>query len=374
MKSEIKTPLILGIAILAGVIVISLSLSALDSQPQQTLGNISDESKTSNSEQKISKLGYKKAPELVGISGYINTLPDELQKKIHDHVVLYDIWTYTCINCVRTLPFITAWDEKYSDQGLLIIGIHTPEFEFEKDIENVKLAVTKHGIHYPVVLDNDRKTWHAFENNYWPRKYIADHEGYIRYDHIGEGGYQETEKVIQDLLRERNESLGLNASSAKELVKIDEFESSGLRTPELYFGYDFVSGRNQLGSPEGFKPNQDVNYSIPESKQLHNFYLDGTWKNLQGSMMLISSSGSIVVPYSGQEVNIVTAGDANLRISIDGKTIESSMYGKDVGDKGQVHVHEPGLYNIVKTNSSENHTLEIFVETPGFEIFTFTFG
>jgi thiol-disulfide isomerase/thioredoxin len=374
MKSEIKTPLILGIAILAGVIVLSLSLSALDSQPQQTLGNISDESKTSNSEQKISKLGYKKAPELVGISGYINTLPDELQKKIHDHVVLYDIWTYTCINCVRTLPFITAWDEKYSDQGLLIIGIHTPEFEFEKDIENVKLAVTKHGIHYPVVLDNDRKTWHAFENNYWPRKYIADHEGYIRYDHIGEGGYQETEKVIQDLLRERNESLGLNASSAKELVKIDEFESSGLRTPELYFGYDFVSGRNQLGSPEGFKPNQDVNYSIPESKQLHNFYLDGTWKNLQGSMMLISSSGSIVVPYSGQEVNIVTAGDANLRISIDGKTIESSMYGKDVGDKGQVHVHEPGLYNIVKTNSSENHTLEIFVETPGFEIFTFTFG
>ncbi|MCI4433672.1 MAG: redoxin domain-containing protein [Nitrosopumilus sp.] len=374
MKSEIKTPLILGIAILAGVIVLSLSLSALDSQPQQTLGNISDESKTSNSEQKISKLGYKKAPELVGISGYINTLPDELQKKIHDHVVLYDIWTYTCINCVRTLPFITAWDEKYSDQGLLIIGIHTPEFEFEKDIENVKVAVKKHGIHYPVVLDNDRKIWHAFENNYWPRKYIADHEGYIRYDHIGEGGYQETEKVIQDLLRERNESLGLNASSAKELVKIDEFESSGLRTPELYFGYDFVSGRNQLGSPEGFKPNQDVNYSIPESKQLHNFYLDGTWKNLQGSMMLISSSGSIVVPYSGQEVNIVTAGDANLRISIDGKTIESSMYGKDVGDKGQVHVHEPGLYNIVKTNSSENHTLEIFVETPGFEIFTFTFG
>ena len=372
MKSEIKTPLILGIAILAGVIILSLSLSVLDSQPQQTLGNTSDQSETSNSD--LSKIGYKKAPELVGISGYINTLPDELQKKIHDHVVLYDIWTYSCINCVRTLPFITAWDEKYSDQGLLIIGIHTPEFEFEKDIENVKLAVTKHGIHYPVVLDNDRKTWNAFDNNYWPRKYIADHEGYIRYDHIGEGGYQETEKVIQDLLRERNESLGLNASSAKELVKIDEFESSGLRTPELYFGYDFVSGRNQLGSPEGFKPNQDVNYSIPESKQLHNFYLDGTWKNLQGSMMLISSSGSIVVPYSGQEVNIVTAGDANLRISIDGKTIESSMYGKDVGDKGQVHVHEPGLYNIVKTNSSENHTLEIFVETPGFEIFTFTFG
>jgi thiol-disulfide isomerase/thioredoxin len=374
MKSEIKTPLILGLAILAGVIILSLSLSVLDSKPQQILGNTSDESKTSNYEQKISKLGYKKAPNLVGISGYINTLPDELQNKIHNHVVLYDIWTYSCINCVRTLPFITAWDEKYSDQGLLIIGIHTPEFEFEKDIENVKLAVKKYGIHYPVVLDNDRKTWNAFENNYWPRKYIADQEGYIRYDHIGEGGYQETEKIIQDLLKERNESLGLNASSAKEFVKIDEFESSWLRTPELYFGYDFVSGRNQLGSPEGFKPNQDVTYSIPESKQLHSFYLDGTWKNLSGSMKLVSDSGSIVVPYSGQEVNIVTSGDADLKIRLDGKDTDPSKYGKDVGDKGQIHVHEPGLYNIVKTNSSENHTLELFVETPGFEIFTFTFG
>jgi len=374
MKQEIKIPLILGLAILSGVIILSLSLSLLDSQPQQILGNKSDESKTPSYDPKISKLGYKKAPDLVGISGYINTLPDELQKKIQNHVVLYDIWTYTCINCVRTLPFITAWDEKYSDQGLLIIGIHTPEFEFEKDIENVKMAVKKYEIHYPVVLDNDRKIWHAFDNNYWPRKYIADQEGYIRYDHIGEGGYQETEKIIQDLLKERNESMGENVSSSNEFVKINEFESSWLRTPELYFGFDFVSGRNQLGSPEGFKPNQDVTYSIPKSKQLHSFYLDGTWKNLSGSMKLVSDSGSIIVPYSGQEVNIVTSGDADLKIRLDGKDITPSQAGKDVGDKGTIHVHEPGLYNIVKTNSSENHTLELFVETPGFEIFTFTFG
>lgn len=374
MKSEIKTPLILGIVILAGVIVLSLSLSVLDSQPQQTLENTSDESSRSNYEKKISKLGYKKAPELVGISGYINTTPEELANAIKGKVVLYDIWTYSCINCVRTLPFITSWNEKYSDQDLLIIGIHSPEFEFEKDINNVKIAVAKYGIHYPVVLDNDKKTWDAFENNYWPRKYIADHEGYIRYDHIGEGGYQETEKVIQDLLRERNESLGLNTFSAKEFVKIDEFDSSEFRTPELYFGYDFVSGRNQLGSPEGFKPNQDVTYSIPQSKQLHNFYLDGTWKNLKGSMKLISDSGSIVVPYSGKEVNIVTAGEGNLKIKIDGKIIDSSISGKDVGTLGSIQVHEPGLYNIVQTDTTEEHTLEILVESPGFEIFTFTFG
>jgi thiol-disulfide isomerase/thioredoxin len=375
MRSEIKTPLILAVVILSVVIILSLSLSTLDSPPEQTLTNISNESKSlSNYELKISKVGYKKAPELVGISGYINTLPDELQKKIHDSVVLYDIWTYSCINCLRTLPFITAWDEKYSDQGLLIIGIHTPEFEFEKDIENVKMAVIKHGIHYPVVLDNDHKIWNAFENNYWPRKYIADNEGYIRYDHIGEGGYQETEKIIQDLLKERAESLGLNTSPTKEFVKADEFESSWLRTPELYFGYDFVSGRNQLGNPEGFKPNQNVTYSIPESKQLHNFYLDGTWKNLQGSMKLISDSGSIVLLYSGKEVNIVANGEADLKISIDGMIVDPSISGKDVGVNGQVHVNEPRLYNIVQTETSEEHTLEVFVETLGFEIFTFTFG
>ena len=128
---------------------------------------------------------------------------------MEDKVILYDIWTYSCINCIRTLPFITAWDDKYADQGLLIIGIHSPEFE--KDINNVQKAVTQHGIIYPVVLDNDFETWKAFENRYWPRKYIADHEGYLRYDHIGEGRYDETEKVIQELLLERTNSLQTNS-------------------------------------------------------------------------------------------------------------------------------------------------------------------
>lgn len=372
MKSEIKTPLILGIIILSAVIVFSLSLSLLESP--QTLGDMQDELKTSNSEQKISKLGYKKAPKLAGISGYINTLPDELQKKIDESVVLYDIWTYSCINCVRTLPFITAWDEKYSDQGLLIIGIHSPEFEFEKNIENVKSAVTKYGIKYPVVLDNEKKTWKAFENNYWPRKYIADHEGYIRYDHIGEGEYDETEKMIQKLLKERADAIGMNMTEKEVLVQINEFEHSKIRTPELYFGYNFATGRNQLGNTEGFIPTQNVTYAIPNSLQLHRFYLDGTWTNLEGSMKLVSDSGSIILRYVGKEVNIVTSGEANLRINIDGMPIDASMYGKDVWGSGQIHVHEPGLYNIVQTNMSEEHTLEIFVDTSGFEIYTFTFG
>ena len=373
MKSEIKTPVILGIIIISAVIGLSLFLSSLESQVSE-FKNEDNQTNIVANENKINKLEFKKAPKLVGISEYINTLPDELQEKIDQSVVLYDIWTYSCINCIRTLPFITSWDEKYADEGLLIIGIHSPEFEFEKDITNVKSAVAKYGIKYPVVLDNEKKTWKAFENNYWPRKYIADHEGYIRYDHIGEGGYQETEKVIQKLLKERSGDIGMKTILDEELVQIKEFEHSWIRTPELYFGYNFATGRNQLGNPEGFKPNQDVTYSIPESTQLHYFYLDGTWKNLEGSMELVSNSGSILLPYSGKEVNIVTAGEANLRINIDGMTIDPSIYGNDVGVNGQVHVHEPRLYNIVQTDTPEEHTLEIFVETPGFQIYTFTFG
>lgn len=373
MKSEIKIPLILGIIIVVAVIGLSLFLSSLDSQILESK-NVDTQTNIIPNENKINKSGFKKAPKLVGISEYINILPNELQEKIDKSVVLYDIWTYSCINCIRTLPYITSWNEKYADEGLLIIGIHSPEFEFEKDVTNVKSAVAKYGIKYPVVLDNEKETWNAFENNYWPRKYIADHEGYIRYDHIGEGGYQETEKVIQKLLKERSDSMGMEITLSNGTLPIKESEHSLFITPELYFGYDFVSGRNQLGSPEGFKPNQDVTYSIPDSKQLHNFYLDGTWKNLKGSMRLVSNSGSILLPYSGKEVNIVTAGEADLKIKIDGKPIGPEISGKDVGINGQVHVHESGLYNIVQTETSEDHTLEILVETPGFEIFTFTFG
>ena len=370
MNSEIKTGLILGIMIAVGLGVLGMVFSTLDQEVQSA--NISSDT---NLFTKIDKSGFKTAPNLVGIANYLNTTPKELNKEIENKVVLYDIWTYSCINCIRTLPFITAWDDKYSDQGLLIIGIHSPEFEFEKDLENVKLAVSKYGIQYPVVLDNDKETWDAFENRYWPRKYIADHEGYIRYDHIGEGGYQETEKIIQELLRERTKSLGMDMAFAEELVNIDEFEHTNSRTPELYFGYNFASGRNQLGNSEGFNPNQDVTYKFPgKNIRQHSFYLDGTWKNLQGSMRLISDTGSILLPFSGKQVNIVTEGESDLQIYIDGKIIDPSIAGDDVGTDGRLHVHSPDLYNIVNSESSEEHLLQIFVDEPGFEIYTFTFG
>ena len=370
MKTEYKTAIILSAVIVAVIGIFSGVLTSIE-----TSQNLLNQEKTlQNLEiQSIDKSKLKKAPILSGISGYINTAPEELQKEIEGKVVLYDIWTYSCINCVRTLPYITEWNEKYSDDGLLIVGVHSPEFEFEKDAYNVEMAVDKHGIMYPVVLDNDKEIWKAFENRYWPRKYIADHEGYIRYDHIGEGKYEETEKVIQQLLEERAMQLGLKVAAAEPLVDLDEFQHTSFRTPELYFGYKFAQGRNQLGSPEGFNPERDVTYSTPENLQKHYFYLEGTWKNLQGSMKLVSDNGSIKLPYHAKEVNIVTANEGNLTILIDEMPIPSEYAGKDV-QLGKVTVIEPGLYNVVNSKEAASHTLEILVNNPGFEIYTFTFG
>lgn len=320
----------------------------------------------------IDKSGFEKAPELKGIAGYINTDANDLKNQIKGKVVLYDIWTYSCINCQRTLPYITSWNEKYADKGLVIVGIHSPEFEFEKDINNVKMATEKFGITYPVVLDNDKEIWNAFGNNYWPRKYIADDEGYIRYDHIGEGGYAETEKVIQDLLSERASRLGMDVSAAQPLVDIKE-SNNGARTPELYFGYDFVYGRDQFGNSEGFHPDNDVMYSSPDQLKSDHFYLDGTWKNISDRMRLVSDTGAIKLPYYAKDVNIVASGDADLTILLDGKPVSQDDSGADVKD-GKVHTSESRLYNLIHIDNAGSHTIEIQVDRIGFEIYTFTFG
>ena len=382
MESGAKTAVILGVVIVAAVAGISLSLSALDEAQVQPVVEPPEPGVPAPA---IDKSGFKQAPGIIGIAAYINTSPEELEAEIEDKVVLYDIWTYSCINCIRTLPYITAWDDRYADQGLLIVGIHAPEFEFEKDLSNVQAAVDKHGIAYPVVLDNDMETWKAFENRYWPRKYIADHEGFIRYDHIGEGSYDETERVIQSLLAERAAALGMQTAVAESLVDVEEFEHTRSRTPELYFGYNFAQGRNQLGSPEGFAPRSDVTYTIPDSLTRDYFYLSGTWENRGGSMKLVSDVGEIVLPYRAKEVNIVAGNSADLQVLLvtgDGTTLPEQHWGSDVGtlvgqdttQTGIVHTEEHRLYNIVQSQEAGSHLLHIIVEDPGFEIFTFTFG
>ncbi|ABK77617.1 thiol-disulfide isomerase [Cenarchaeum symbiosum A] len=370
MQSGTKTAVYFGGGLLAVIVAIYVGLSTLD-EAATAIPTVAEQGATPVA---VDKSRFDQAPQLVGIADYINTSPEELDAEIEGSVVLYDIWTYSCINCIRTLPHITAWDERYADDGLLIIGIHSPEFEFEKDLNNVIMAVENNGIEYPVVLDNDKETWKAFENRYWPRKFIADHEGFIRYDHIGEGAYDETERVIQRLLEERAEAFGMQVAAAEGLVDIDAFEHSSFRTPELYFGYLFAQGRNQLGNPEGFEPGSVVDYSLPQDFRKHYFYLDGTWGNHQDGMSLVSDSGVIVLEYAAKEVNIVAGGDADLRITLDGMPVPDRVAGADITEDSTIQVREHDLYNVISGDASETHLLRIESDQPGFEIFTFTFG
>ena len=361
MKSEIKTGIVFGIIILIGTVTLYLFYTEIDLKKN-----------TNNQLEVQNKDLLEKAPPLKGMTGLINITEDNIDKLIQGNVVLYDFWTYSCINCIRTLPYITAWDEKYQEHGLVIIGIHTPEFEFEKNKENVSAAVKKFGINYPVILDNNKEIWNSFENRYWPRKYIADDEGYIRFDHIGEGAYKETETVIQELLHERSVKNNQNIN-IDNIIEIDEYEHSTLRTPELYFGYKFTNGRNQLGNIEGFQPDKIVDYKLPDKINQHFFYLDGQWGNTKDGMKLISNTGKIVLNYHAKQVNIVATGDTDLEILIDGRLMLDDISGVDV-KSSITTILEPRLYNIIESQNAESHTLTINVKQPDFEIFTFTFG
>ena len=362
MKKEYKYASIFFAIIAVGIMSISYFYDEVDLKRN-----------TTNDITTLDKTFLRTAPEMKGISGYINTSSEEIDQNIEGKVVLYDFWTYSCINCIRTLPYLTAWDEKYSEEGLVIVGIHTPEFEFEKEYDNVVFATKKFGIKYPVVQDNDKETWNEFQNRYWPRKYIADHEGYIRFDHIGEGAYAETEKVIQLLLEERSNAYGKTIEK-KELVNLDEFSHATFRTPELYFGFNFAEGRNQLGNEEGFSKNKIVDYQLPETFREHYFYMDGTWKNNNDGMELISDSGKIVLNFNAKQVNIVASENAMLEIEYDGEKIPNEVKGLDVSEDGTVNVSEPRLYNLIELEQEGPHEIIIHVKNSGFEIFTFTFG
>jgi thiol-disulfide isomerase/thioredoxin len=339
-------------------------------------GQIDENGKVIN----IDKSQFKKAKDFTKISEYINTKPISLDD-LKDKVILVDFWTYSCINCIRTIPNLNEWYDKYSDKGLIIVGIHTPEFEFEKNSDNVKSAVQKFGIKYPVLQDNDKETWNEYENRYWPRKYLIDNEGYIRYDHIGEGAYSETEKVIQALLAERAAHLGMKNISLNESQNVDsdfklEYQDvnfSKIKSPELYFGYEFA--RAPLGNIEGFKPNETVLYQLLDNSEinLNSLYLKGEWKNNPDHMELQSNNGSIILKYNSKSVNIVAGGNGNFTVTQDGKLITNDL-SKDSSTNGKFVIDKQRLYNLVTNKDYGEHTIEIDVKGKGFQIYTFTFG
>ncbi|HEY8522742.1 MAG TPA: thioredoxin family protein, partial [Nitrososphaeraceae archaeon] len=328
----------------------------------------------------IDKSQFKKAKNFTKISEYINTKPISLAD-LKDKVILVDFWTYSCINCIRTIPHLNEWYDKYSDKGLIIVGIHTPEFDFEKNSDNVKSAVQKFGIKYPVLQDNDKEIWNEYENRYWPRKYLVDDEGYIRYDHIGEGAYQETEKVIQALLSERATHLGIKSINLNNIqnsnngskFEYQDVNFSKIQSPELYFGYELA--RTPLGNNESFKPNQSVLYILPENTAIkpNIIYLEGKWKNNPDNMELQSNNGNIILKYNSKSVNIVAGGNGNFTVKQDRNLIKNDL-SKDSSSDGKFLIDGQRLYNLVTNKEYGEHTIEIDVKGKGFQIYTFTFG
>jgi len=332
----------------------------------------------SNVQLPIDKSHFKKAPEFQGITSYINSNETKLSD-LRGKVVLVDFWTYSCINCIRTLPYLVDWNQKYSDKGLVIVGIHSPEFEFEKNLDNVKQAVTRFGIKYPVLLDNDHGAWNAFQNSYWPRKYLVDSEGYIRYDHIGEGGYVETEKAIRNLLEERSDQKGIEISNFNQTkLSVPETQSvdfDQIKTPELFFGYQY--SRAPLGNIEGFNPDKTTNYTTPGSNLQPNIiYLQGLWKNNPDSMELVGQDGKIILVYSAKSINIVAGGKGEATVKEDGKVYQTnnSSKGNDLNDEGKLNIDGQRLYNIADHTKYGNHYIEINAKGSGFKAYTFTFG
>lgn len=320
---------------------------------------------------------FSKAPELQGIVGYINTDDGITLQKLRDggKVVLVDFWTYSCINCQRTIPYLNAWYEKYKDQGLVIVGVHSPEFGFEKDYNNVLDAVERFGIKYPVVQDNDFATWKAYKNNFWPRKYLIDVDGFVRFDHIGEGAYDATELVIQDLLAERAHRLNITMEMNKSLAQPGGavgVDFNQVRTPEIYFGYRFA--RSPLGNSESFVTEQSHYYALPPSDAWRSniAYLGGEWYSHTEYVELRGVEGVVGLKYSARNVNIVADGNGTISVRVDGKGVSDSDAGNDIVG-GVANVDGSRLYSLVISESYGAHEIEMRV-SGDVRIYTFTFG
>jgi len=327
------------------------------------------------SESTIQKGGnFPQAPELVGISGYLNTDSNLKISDLKGKVVLIDFWTYTCINCIRTLPFLTEWDRKYRDKGLVIIGVHTPEFEFEKKRENVEDAIKKYNIEYAVVQDNDYATWSAFRNRYWPRKYLIDAEGLIRYDHIGEGSYEETERMIQSLLLE----IGKDVTDMDISTLEDQTPNRERRTPELYAGHSFALSRGQnVGNKEGLQPGKEIDYTISGKLKPDTIYLQGSWKSNPDDL-LAQEPASIIIGFTARSINIVAdsiSSPIEMEVLIDDEYITEEQAGDDVQfkeGKAFILVDKPQLYNVYRGDyMSGKLTLKV---DSNFFFSAFTFG
>ena len=301
------------------------------------------------------------APELIMGGEWFNSEPLKISD-LQGKVVLVDFWTYSCINCQRTFPYLKKWWVSYKDSGFVIIGVHSPEFEFEKNPKNVQKSINDFGITYPVMQDNYFATWKAYKNRYWPAKYLIDAEGQIRYTHFGEGGYDETEKKIQELLTEA----GANVGAMK--IENPEYQIYA-RTPELYLGY---SRLEYLASPERLMTDQKSAYTKPAELDLHTFSYQGNW-TVMSEYAAPDATGSLDLSFEAKEVYIVARpknGTGKFKVTLDGT---QQFLGEDVAN-GEVAVDSDRLYKLILLDKPGKHLLKMEFLDNNVELYAFTFG
>lgn len=322
---------------------------------------------------------FSQAFELLNPTGFINTPlggdgksgPITIQSMIGKKVILLDIWTYSCINCQRTLPYLKSWYEKYEKDGFVIIGLHVPEFEFEKDYGNVLSAVQKFGIKYPVVLDSNASTAREYGMRYWPEEYLIDIDGFVVHKSIGEGGYAEKETKIQELLNERMKVLGMTGKISASVTAVDEEASPSPESPEIYFG---SARNNNLGNGTAGKSGLQI-FSLPETVNKNTLYLGGDWNILPEYAETKGSNTSIEFKYKAKEVYFVASAEQGVTVKIyqDGVLVSGNR-GEDVSADGTVFIKEDRLYKLIKNPTKEEHTIQIEINSEGLDAYTFTFG
>jgi cytochrome c biogenesis protein CcdA/thiol-disulfide isomerase/thioredoxin len=355
----------------------SAMASAKNTAPVMTTTNAAPMMTSKGPQTAQTQLGSEGSlPSFEGTVAWLNSGP-LTREGLKGKVVLIDFWTYSCINCLRAIPYVEAWSEKYKDDGLVVIGVHTPEFAFEKDQGNVSKAVHELKITYPVALDSNYAIWKAFHNEYWPAHYFIDAQGNIRYHHFGEGEYDKSEQIIQQLLKEKNASL-----KASGIVKIcavgaeAEADLSDVQSPETYIGY---ARQQNYVSPEGIKHDMPGAYTMPGRLDVNNWALAGDWTVGSERAMLLSSSGKIAFRFHARDLHLVlgpgmSGRPIRFRVSLDG-TAPLADQGADVDVQGNGTVKEYRLYQLIRQKGKvENRTFQIEFLDPGVQAFAFTFG
>src|SRR3984957_829583 len=385
----------LGVLVLAGVVVIAfgldrglltqISLASTSGVEQSLIDRLHPavEAKPKNPGAMMmmsatapgSAAGPQTMPDLVGAIAWINSPPLN-RDQLKGHVVLVDFWTYSCINCLRSIPYVRAWADKYKASGLIVIGVHTPEFAFEKDQDNVRRAVTELKITYPVALDNDYKIWKAFSNSYWPADYLVDATGHIRFHHFGEGKYDESEQQIQDLLKEHDPHLSVNGLVKVTATGAEAAPDTDVQSPETYVGYDRADSFLPAG---GLKQDAAQSYAIPKHLELNQWGLAGKWTDHAQVASLDAARGRIVYRFHARDLHLVLGPAADgkpvrFRVKIDGQA-PGENHGVDTNAAGEGTITDHRLYQLIRQkNPIEDRTFEIEFLDPGAQAYAFTFG